>query len=190
MTSCKKAVRETPPLEPPVTPALSKSVVPPQDETLADIPFAGVLSDATLEIPAEISKITAPMKVDDYRGVSYVTVPESEAGENFYAAKTGLAEFRFKMETDGEVWVWFRRWWDSSCADMFYFSIGDARATDGSIVWIEFRATPENFRQWTWSRARRPIKLPAGDHVIRLTNGNDGWRVDTVMLTRDPGVSP
>ena len=175
--------------------AAPPSVRPPPSPTAAvadtdaDLPFVGVLSAEPLRIPLAPLKLTEPMKAGDHRGVSYIGVPDSDAGENAHPPKTGLAEFRFNNETGGEVWVWFRRWWDNSCADMFYFSVGDARHKTGEPLWIEFRATPENFRQWTWSRARR-LTLAPGDLPFRITNGNDGWRVSEIILTRDPDFTP
>lgn len=146
--------------------------------------------DSVAPIEAESAKITPPMRITSAGPQSWITVPEKAPTVAQYREKEGLAEIPFEVPAAGKYQIWFRRWWDSSCADWFYINIDNVKDDNGQRDWLKFVAAPANYRKWTWSHLKRPLQLSAGKHVLYVTNGNDGWRLDKILVTSDLDFIP
>ncbi len=146
-------------------------------------------------IEAETAEnLTAPMiivgatttnaeKVKAASGDAYLEIPEGSG--NPPKVNSGSAVFRFTVEKDGDFILWCRVWWNGECSNSFTMQIDDsapfAFGQDGT------------YKAWHWVKAPpnlKCLKLTKGEHVLIVSNREDGVKLDQILLTTDRKYVP
>lgn len=132
---------------------------------------------------AESGEVTAPMAIfedAESAGGKYVMAPEGP--EHKEISIGGDVTFRFNVTEPGEYVFWLRAKWCCSCGD----SVGVVM--DG----VELSPVQDPVHgEWHWvALERRRLQLTAGEHVLVITNREDGAAVDQILLTQDPDYRP
>ncbi len=107
--------------------------------------------------------------------------------EHLPGADKSEATLSFSVPEAGDYFIWFRFWACCACGDSFAFRIDEGQPAEISS---------SNHRLWHWVSWRfqdpermgqlRPIRLAAGAHRLRLSFREDGFRLDQILLTREP----
>lgn len=127
-------------------------------------------------------------------GNSYIEVPQGknpasplpgEPKADCVASLVGEARYAFEVKSDGSHYMWCRVWWLDSCGNSFAVSIDGARpftfGQDGT------------YRRWHWMKAPprlTQLKLSKGRHTLRISNREDGIRLDQILFTKDRRYVP
>jgi len=98
--------------------------------------------------------------------------------------KQGRAALAFQLDRGGSYDVWIRAYWGTDGEDACSNSI--QLELDGHRPVL---VTDSTYRQWHWVKARpggalkTGFKLAPGAHTLRLTNREDGIKLDQALLT-------
>ncbi len=140
-------------------------------------------SASRILLEAEAGRIKEPMKVFADKAASggkYVLAPEGPDHKEIN--KGGDVAITFKVEEAGKYEMWLRVWWHCGCANSFGVSL-DGKAHDD--------IGNNNYGAWQWMRIKAgPLGLSAGDHLLVVTNREDGARLDQVLLIQDSEYVP
>ena len=98
-----------------------------------------------------------------------------------FSTTPGGAEYALLMPEHGHYITWARVCWLWECSNSFWVG---AAVPDAPIV------TDRLYHRWHWVRASRRVLLREGRQTFRISNREDGVRVDQLCLTRDPGFRP
>ena len=98
-----------------------------------------------------------------------------------FSTTPGGAEYELLMPERGHYVTWARVYWLWECSNSVW--VGPAESSAPIL-------TDRLYRRWHWVRASRPLFLEGGRQTFRISNREDGIRVDQVCLTRDRGFRP
>ncbi len=104
-------------------------------------------------------------------------------------ATAGLA---FQVAVGGGTYrLWVRRWVPAAWGYGLGGALSDSAwigVDDGALAVLDdtVRATDA----WVWVEAPAPLPLSAGTHTLRLRARENGYAVDRLVLTTDPGFVP
>ncbi|MDT8391468.1 MAG: hypothetical protein RRC34_13270 [Lentisphaeria bacterium] len=146
---------------------------------------------------ADAQKITAPMRLVKLNDTdtekpakpvagaadeTYLEIPQG-AGKPPEAA--GDASFSFTVDKKGTYYLWARVWWTDGCGNSIGVSIDDGKAF--------ILGQDATYKQWHWVKVKgrlSQLNLDAGDHVLTLSNREDGVAIDQILLTRNTRYVP
>ena len=134
-------------------------------------------------IEAEWGEVHEPMAVFEDEAASggkYVLAPEGPNHEEISIG--GDVTCRIQLaESAGEYNLWLRANWSCDCGNSV------SVALDGVDL-----GTVEDpvYQTWHWVRLRRSVQLSVGEHLLTLTNREDGAAVDQILLTQDLDYRP
>lgn len=113
-------------------------------------------------------------------GGEYIEIPVQEPRG---ADKVnGRAVVPFEITTPGAYFLHARCWWYDGCGNSFRVAINDG---PNSIL------TSSTEQRWHWVKlGGEPFLLLAGQHILIISNSEDGARLDQVVLTNDPDYVP
>jgi len=92
----------------------------------------------------------------------------------------GDATWSFEVKEGGTYIVWCRVWWIDECGNSFGLSVDGAKA-------FSF-GQDATYKSWHWVKSPprlAQLKLKKGTHSLKLTNREDGIRVDQVFITNE-----
>lgn len=116
-------------------------------------------------------------------GSSYLEVPQGKG--NPPAVTGGVATVTFETNQDGQYYLWCRAWWTDECANSASLSVDGAPPfTFGQDA---------TYKHWHWVKAPlrlKQLKLSAGRHVLKISNREDGIRLDQILVTNDKKYVP
>ncbi|MGI6099806.1 MAG: hypothetical protein GX174_03245 [Lentisphaerae bacterium] len=158
---------------------------------LAAPPRLVIEAESAVETEAPMVVVTAEQVpagsafVPGASGDSYLEIPE-KAG-NPPKLEKGFARFEFDLPADGDYILWARVWWEGECSNSFTVQIDDQPA----FLFGE-NAT---YRTWHWvkypvARITPPLRLEKGPHVLRVSNREDGVRLDQILLSPNKRFVP
>jgi hypothetical protein len=147
---------------------------------------SGAVGPFYLHCPASSAQnVKAPLMVheDPNAGEAFLWAPLHAGSAWETPPGDGLAEFRFRIPTDGRYAIWLSTTAANHSQDSFYYSL-DARSLDS------YRSISASVQgTWTW---RRTIELPmlAGEHVFRIKHREPGAKLKAVLITDDLRLKP
>ena len=115
----------------------------------------------------------------------YLEIPEG-AG-NPPKVEAGKAVFTVDVPEGGTFTLWCRVWWEGECSNSFTVQLDD----QAPFLFGE-NAT---YRTWHWvkypvARITPPLRLEKGPHVLRVSNREDGVRLDQILLSPNKRFVP
>ena len=139
-------------------------------------------------IEAENGRIIPPVQKVSIEGASgglCVEAPElsAEKEENI----GGGVSLSFKVNHEGEYYVWARVFWQHSCANSLTISAEASQPLD---------LTSGTYAEWHWLQLQKApgepaqFKLAPGRHSVSIGNREDGSRIDQLLLTNDEKYVP
>lgn len=142
-------------------------------------------------------KINAPMrlvKLNDKEAVKPAK-PIADAADETYleipqgAGKppevNGDASLAFTIDTKGTYYLWARVWWMDGCGNSFGMSI------DGGKEFI--LGQDATYKKWHWVKIKArlsQLNLDAGEHVLKISNREDGVAINQILFTRNKRYVP
>lgn len=144
------------------------------------------------------AKVVKPMEISDAKAVTDAdrkTALKKASGQkaldipqgkgNPPKVTTGMAEYEFDIEKDGDYFLWCRVWWFDECGNSFTMNIDEARSftfgQDGT------------YKSWHWVKAPSRLKqlsLSKGRHKLIVAVREDGAMLDQVILTTNKRYVP
>jgi hypothetical protein len=151
---------------------------------------------------AESGLLLLPFRVQRDPGACGGAFVDSHAGTD----RPGRAVYKLGLPVAGEYSIWARVQATSNSTNSFHVAVNsddvDNHADDGSsTIWDVLPLTEE----WRWlsvtyrasggssTDARhepRRFKLPAGEHLLYLTQREPETRIDRLVVTSDPNLAP
>ena len=98
-----------------------------------------------------------------------------------FSTTPGGAEYALLVPERGHYFTWARVYWRWECSNSFW--VGPAEPNAPIL-------TDRLYHRWHWVRASRTVLLQEGPRTFRISNREDGVRVDQLCLTRDRGFRP
>ena len=134
-------------------------------------------------IEAESGTVTPPVAIFEDTDASegkYVLAPEGPDHKEISIG--GDVMFSLKAPEPGNYVLWVRVKWSGACGNSLgVFLDGAELGAIGDPV----------YETWHWVRlARKTLRLDPAEHVLTLTNREDGSSVDQVLLTTDADYRP
>ena len=145
-------------------------------------------------IEAEDGNLQWPMEIGDDPAAStagYVWAPSGTGNYTYPSVNAGYAEYHFEVPETGDYVIWGRQISNDSTSDSFFVSV------DGQteMVW---HTKLGGQGVWTWDvvsdrtvddprDATNPqvYWLAAGFHTLTIKQGEDGTKLDTIVITSD-----
>ena len=164
------------------TPSLTPTPTGTATLTLTPSPTASVSSSFTWQQEAEDGDITPPMRgVQDATASNcgYVYSPDNSSGS---------VSFTFTVPATSSYYLWARVKGSTLWSNSFYVSM------DGGQE-IHYEILPVG-DQWIWDRVHAegqpegPYVLTAGSHSLRFRAREANARLDAVLITNDPSLTP
>lgn len=134
-------------------------------------------------IEAESGEVRAPVVVREDAAASggkFVIAPEGP--EHAELSVGGNVTYRLHVAEPGRYTLWVRGNWCCSCGNSVSVSLDGGKAYD-----IEDAVL--NKWHWVELQGHRP-ELTAGDHLLVVSNREDGAGWDQILLTQDPDYRP
>jgi len=122
-------------------------------------------------------------------GQSYLTIPNGAGGVLDDPSLGGYAEYTFNVPVNGSYFIWGKTLTDNNGDDSVYVSV-DNRTPDvwslahGGQWWLWDQPSRSNFSNPRW------YELAAGQHTLRITQREDGIKIDQFLITNDPYFAP
>lgn len=116
-------------------------------------------------------------------GGAYLEIPQGAGNPPQLTA--GAAKFLIEVPRPADYILWARVWWEDECGNSFTMRVDNQPA----FVFGQ----DSTVRCWHWVRAppRLPcLSLSAGEHLLVVSNREDGARIDQILLTADPKYVP
>ena len=149
---------------------------------------------------AEIREISPVPEGQDELNPAFKTLEGTPIGQKKIAQlprgtvliPNGKIEVPFEIKAEGEYVFWARCWFSNSCADSFYFSVGEDDPVDkngngtyddpGDLNRPEEMAHP-TWKVWKWVEFRpRTFHLTPGTHTLKVFNREDGIKLDQFLF--------
>ena len=148
-------------------------------------------------LEAETASITEPIEViaHDPQASSADKVAAAASGGSYLQIAqgkgnppdmtNGTARLGFHIEEPGRYEFWCRVWWGDECSNSFGMQIDDAAPfTFGQNG---------TYKRWHWFKGPprlKQLELAAGEHVLLISNREDGVKLDQVLLVRSRRYVP
>ncbi len=134
--------------------------------------------------PVAIAKYTGAAPASAWapvKGASQDTCIEIPQGSgNPPEVTKGSASWTFEVKEGGTYIVWCRVWWIDECGNSFGLSVDGAKA-------FSF-GQDATYKRWHWVKSPprlAQLKLKKGKHTLKLTNREDGIRLDQIFITNE-----
>lgn len=98
------------------------------------------------------------------------------------------ASYNFEVPRDGTYYLWARLYGPNQDSDAMYIGIDGSwtrayPATTGQYVWTRIAVNRNNLDKFNF-------ELSSGVHQVHLGHAEVGARIDTIVVTDDPGFRP
>ncbi len=118
---------------------------------------------------------------EGWLGDGFVDTPDEGAANANWATAAAL-HYDLTVTTAGSYWIWMRRQITDSAGNSAWVGM------DGSQVGDLFYDS--NTSGWVWARHDTTVHLERGASRFELRRREDGYQVDRIILTSDPGFTP
>jgi hypothetical protein len=148
-----------------------------------------------LWIEAEDGDLQWPMEIADDDKASdngFIWVAEGTGNLNIPSENAGSAMFTFEIPEPGHYLLWGRTLSNERTSDSFFVTVGGHE----SMVW---HTKPGAQKNWTWdvfalrdesstnyAEAPMALLLEAGVHTLKITQREDGTKLDRLLITNNP----
>jgi hypothetical protein len=107
---------------------------------------------------------------------AYMTIP----GSGMRRDSNTYLTFNLAVTRGGTFYVWLLGYGPDGNSDSFFLQADDGPTLQANITQ----------KSWGWKRMSSTLALGDGLHVLRISDREDGARVDKLLLTRDKGYTP
>lgn len=146
--------------------------------------LCGQVAASSFCFEAELAnEITIPFEIVERKGASgglTVGIPEGAGCGQIFRGDGGTSTYRIPLTEDGTYSVWLRTWWNGTCSDSIFLSVGGSKSR---------RASSGKHRRWHWVWGGS-WKLVRGPMEIQLKDREDGIWVDQIFITTEKAQSP
>ena len=121
--------------------------------------------------------------IDGASGKAFLEIPKGAGKPPL--VKGGEASYSFQAGDEGDYVLWCRVWWTDECGNSFTMRIDDTAP-------FSF-GQDSTFKCWHWVKTPLRLKqmhLAKGQHSLRVSNREDGVRLDQILLTKNPKYVP
>jgi hypothetical protein len=167
----------------------------------------GSLAFVQSTLPAHIVSIEGEHFIERLPGQAHQWEPENTAGASIvvvraepdtgttmthpdYLASSPRLDYRVNFVTAGTHYVWIRGYADGAGSRLVHVGLDGARQEEAENIEVE------NDNEWTWTRATVggtaaliAVSSP-GEHTLNIYMGDDGFRLDRVLLTSEENWTP
>lgn len=141
--------------------------------------LCGPLLASSLCFEAELAnEITLPFEIVERKGASgglAVGIPEGAGCGQIFRGDGGMSTYRIPLVEDGTYSVWLRAWWNGTCSDSIFLSVGGSKPR---------KASSGKHQRWHWVWGGS-WKLTSGTTEIQLKDREDGIWVDQIFISTE-----